>query len=423
MRKKIKSAMLTGVIGAFLLCCLAACSPWNKMVSWLPFRDNEKSQCSLTDEKIEKFTHTIRPANNDPESHYRLACFFQERKKHRLAIEEFRKALQNDPEYVKAYNGLGVSYDLLGEFPSAIQAYEAALRLNPNLAYVYNNLGYSYLLQKQLDSASKAFQQAVALDQENRQYHNNLGLAYGKQGKYDLAFNEFKRAGNEEKARRHMARLFNRTPNIHSAETLVAENLPRDNHQENAQENLAQTALVDQDIYEENLAASASVSLPPEGYKPCLPAGKECDEPKDVVLSKNVEASTQPSSSAEKVPHLFNDHPITQSFPAEVEIEISNGNGVNHFAKNVGCYLASKGFKVTSLKNESHFNNLKTTIYYCEGYLQDAYQVAKQIPRYQNMVKVTGFNNRNIKVRVVIGKDMVSYYKGLFINQELLRSI
>ena len=386
------------------------------MVSWLPFQDNEKSQYGLTNEELEGFTRAIKSVNSDAESHYRLACFFQKRKKHRLAIQEFKKSLQKDPAYVKAYNGLGVSYDLLKEFPSAIQSYEAALRLNPNLAYVYNNLGYSYLLQNKLDSAAKAFQQAVALDPENRQYHNNLGLTYGKQGNYELAFNEFKLGGNVEQARRYLAQLFNQDPNIYSAETLVAENLSPDNRQDAGQKNRAQTALADQGIYEENLEGSASAILPPEGYK-------QCDEPKGVVLSKNVEAPTQPSSSAEKVPGLFNDHPITQSFPAEVEIEISNGNGVNHFAKNVGCYLASKGFKVTSLKNESHFNNLKTTIYYCEGYLQDAYQVAKQIPRYQNMVKVTGFNNRNIKVRVVIGKDMVSYYKGLFINQELLRSI
>ena len=454
MRKKIKSAMLTGAIGVFLVCCLAACSPWKKMVSWMPFRDNEKSQYGLTDKKIEEFTRTIKSADSDAESHYRLACFFQERKKHRLAIEEFIKALQNDPEYVKAYNGLGVSYDLLGDFPRAVKAYETALRLNPNLAYVYNNLGYSWLLQKQLDAAVKAFQQAVALDQENRQYHNNLALAYGKQGKYDLAFNEFKLGGNEEQARRHLARLFNHVPtNVPSQETLVAENVPTNDDQNTDQENPAQPPLKNQGIREERLAARSSGSLVQENHK-------QLDEPKDVVLSKEehaevkavpkeikdegikerekptryaarnstkkIEVISQPFSLANNAQSLSNNLTKSprdrQSFPVDVDIEISNGNGVALGAQRVGCYLAKKGFTVASLNNAPRFDNSKTIIYYCEGYLQDAYQVAKQIPRYQDMVKVKQFENPNIKIRVVIGSDMVPYYKKVFFKAATLRS-
>jgi len=422
MQSKRCVGILINLIIISLLCCLTACSPWEKMTSWIPFRGNEKSQYRLTDKKIEEFTRTIKSTNNTPESHYRLACFFQERKKHRLAIKEFKKALQNDPMYVKAYNGLGVSYDLLGEFPNAIKAYEAALRLNPNLAYVYNNLGYSWLLQKQLDSASKAFQQAVALDQENRQYHNNLGLAYGKQGKYDLAFNEFKLGGNEEKARRHMAQLFNQKPGMYSSETLVAENFPQDDNQDAGKEKLAQTALVDQGIREENLADSPAGNPPPQNHK-------QLDEPKEVAFSKNTEVSTRRSSSAEKAETLMNIHPINihppiQSFPETAEgIEVSNGNGVRHFAKSVAFYLGKKGFHVASLKDEPYFTIKKTTIYYCEGYLQDAYRIAKQIPQYQDMVKVSRFENRNIKVRVVVGKDMASYYKKPFFNPQPLRSL
>jgi tetratricopeptide (TPR) repeat protein len=418
MRKKINTVMFIGVSGVFLLCCLAACSPLKKMVNWIPFRGNEKPQYGLTDKEIEKFRHTIKIVNSDPESHYRLACFYQEKKKHPLAIEEFKKALQNDSAYVKAYNGLGVSYDLLGEFPSALKAYEAALRFNPDLAYVHNNLGYSYLLQKKFDLAIKAFQQAIALEKENTQYHNNLGLAYGNQGKYDLAFNEFKCAGNEEKARRHMAQLFNQKPGMYSAATLVAENLPQDDNQGAGKEKLAQTALSDQGIREENLEASASGNLSPEDYK-------QSDEPKNVVFSKNIETSTQPSFPVDEAQSLSNNlkksHSNRQSLSDDVEIQISNGNGVRHFARRVGSYLTKKGFKVTSLKNEPRFNKLKTKIYYCDGYLQDAYSLAKQIPQHQEVVKVTGFKNRDIKIRIVVGKDMASYYK--MFKAEQLRSL
>jgi len=418
MRKKIKSAMLIGVIGFFLVCGLTACSSWKKMTSWLPFVGDEQSQHSLTDKDIKNFTHTIKATNSDAESHYRLACFYQERKKHQLAIEEFLKALQNDSAYVKAYNGLGVSYDLLGEFPSALKAYEAALRLNPNLAYIHNNIGYSYLLQKKFDLAIKAFQQAVSLDQENKQYHNNLALAFGKQGKYELAFDEFKRGDNEEKARRQMARLFNYTPKENPpAETFVAENIPQADNQNPDKEKPTQTALLDQGIVEEKFEATPSENLSPG-------KNKELVDTHRVVISQNIEVVDQASYAAEKTQTFVNNHPQTQNFPEELNgIEVSNGNGIRHFARNVGSFLTRRGFQVASLKDEPDFTVKRTTIYYCEGYLQDAYQVAKQIPQYQDMIKVAGFSNPNIKVRVVIGKDMASYYKGLFFNAGPLRSL
>lgn len=81
MQRKRYIEIFINFITVFLLCCVTACSPWEKMTSWIPFRGNEKSQYSLTDKKIEEFTRTIKSVNNDAESHYRLACFFQERKK------------------------------------------------------------------------------------------------------------------------------------------------------------------------------------------------------------------------------------------------------------------------------------------------------------------------------------------------------
>ena len=144
-------------------------------------------------------------------------------------------------------------------------------------------------------------------------------------------------------------------------------------------------------------------------------------------LTKKIELASQPFSPVPKRHSLssnFKKSPANrQRFPVAFEIEISNGNGVKHCARRVGNYLAKKGFKVTSVKNEPRFNKLKTKIYYCEEYLQDASSVAKQLPGYQDMVKVNGFKKRNIKVRVVIGKDMVSYYNNLFINKKPLRSL
>ena len=51
------------------------------------------------------------------------------------------------------------------------------------------------------------------------------------------------------------------------------------------------------------------------------------------------------------------------------------------------------------------------------AHLQDAYEVAKVVPRYQNMDKVTDFSRPDIKVRVVFGRDLLPYAMALLKDQ------
>jgi tetratricopeptide (TPR) repeat protein len=123
-------------------------------------------------------------------------------------LKEFNKVLLIDPNYVKAYNGMGVSYDLLGDFSRAIEYYNYALKLDPNLGYVYNNLGYSFLLQGNLDNAITALKRATTINDQDQRFHNNLALAYGEKDQYDLALSEFNLAGDEAKAHHNLAQVY-----------------------------------------------------------------------------------------------------------------------------------------------------------------------------------------------------------------------
>jgi hypothetical protein len=94
---------------------------------------------------------------------------------------------------------------------------------------------------------------------------------------------------------------------------------------------------------------------------------------------------------------------------SDLSLEISNGNGVRHMARRVGNFLMEKGFEEPLLTNAIDFNRTETIVYYCNGYLQEAYTVAQEIPGYQNMEKVARFQRPGIKVRVLIGKDLVLF--------------
>ena len=101
---------------------------------------------------------------------------------------------------------------------------------------------------------------------------------------------------------------------------------------------------------------------------------------------------------------------------SDLSLEISNGNGVRHMARRVGNLLMDEGFEKPHLTNASHFNHSETKIYYCIGYLQEAYRVAQEIPGYQNMEKVDRLERPEIKVKVLIGKDLI-LFDDLFMNR------
>ncbi len=183
------------------LVLIISCSSMQNILGWSKPYDSR-------DAEMARLLSNVRPHQGNPDSHYLLACYYQERGRHKEAIEEFRKVLFIDPNYTKAYNGMGVSYDLLGNFSNAIEFYKQALKINPDMDYVHNNLGYSYLLQGNFDEAIAAFRNAIDLNGQNTRFHNNLGLAYGEKGQYDLALAEFKLASDEPKAHLNMAQIY-----------------------------------------------------------------------------------------------------------------------------------------------------------------------------------------------------------------------
>ena len=182
--------MMAGLVvlsGLIYGCYSREVVPENKNIYGQDIKPNPLSQ-----EELRKFAGSIRMVDGEAEAHYRLALHFQEKYRHKLAIDELKQALQRNPAHFKAYNALGVSFDNLGEHDAAIDSYKRALQIDPKLDYVYNNLGYAYLLKGDPQNAADAFQQAIALNAKEKRYRNNLGLVYVKQDKFELAFEQFR---------------------------------------------------------------------------------------------------------------------------------------------------------------------------------------------------------------------------------------
>jgi tetratricopeptide (TPR) repeat protein len=147
---------------------------------------------------------------------------------YKVAIDDFRKAVELNSDYAEAYYNLGVSYGDLGEIKSAKMAYKNALRINhnyptaqnnlgqilftqgefkesishfesafefkPDFAEAYYNLGNAYLSMEDLHNAIKLLKKAISVKPDFADAYNNLGIAYLRTGEQELAREFFENA-------------------------------------------------------------------------------------------------------------------------------------------------------------------------------------------------------------------------------------
>jgi tetratricopeptide (TPR) repeat protein len=419
MNLKNKKAMMLlisfSLLGAFLILYVSGCSTKVGSIRWGKFGGGNE------DPNLSRFFSSIRRAPGNPESHYLLGTYYQERGQHREAIREFKKVIAIEPTNVKAYNAIGVSYDLLGFSAQAIVAYEAGLSIKPTAAYLHNNVGYSYLLQGDMDKAIIAFEKAIALNGQDRRFHNNLGLAYGEKGQYDLALKEFKLGGDEARAHFNIAQIYYKKGLFSEARSHYAAALTM-----NPSFTIVRTGLEaaralasifqadNKKVKMQDFAAAKpspskeSLQEESENAAPSRPeaadvAEETLDAPAPVTQTGTESEETQVSIKEKKI-------------PLDAAVEISNGNGVNGMAARVGNYLKEKGLKVVRLTNADNFKHGGTRVLFQKGYHEMADHVAGELPVIQNMEEKK-LDRPSIKVKVLIGKDLIPH-REIFVAQE-----
>jgi superkiller protein 3 len=135
------------------------------------------------------------------------------------AAEEFRKALELDPDNFKANNNVALTYLKLGETDKAREHFKRALSADPTAIDVRENLaklhdagtqdaadtrnahpdalvaaGNIYLSRRSYNEAVDSFARAVALAPQHVNALSGLGTAYFALGDYEKAREQFKKA-------------------------------------------------------------------------------------------------------------------------------------------------------------------------------------------------------------------------------------
>jgi len=96
---------------------------------------------------------------DEAKKHVDLGVQYFEKRQPEEALQEFRQAIQLDPNHADAHYHLGALYHALKGYTPAIKEYEEVLRINPNYPKIYTALGNLYY-----ERGLRAWGKAVKLD-------------------------------------------------------------------------------------------------------------------------------------------------------------------------------------------------------------------------------------------------------------------
>ena len=116
------------------------------------------------------------------------------------AIEEFRKALEVDPEYYEALFGMATAYKKQEMFDEAIVGFKRLIEMDPKDTKSFLHLGDIYHEKGQLEEAKNYLKSGLAINPEMPVFHNNLGAVYLKLNMHAEAEQEFREALSIERS-------------------------------------------------------------------------------------------------------------------------------------------------------------------------------------------------------------------------------
>lgn len=394
--------------------------------------------------QMETFSKSVRLINGELAAKYDLARHFQRMGSHVIAIEALNEILSINPRYVEVHNALGYSLDCIGDYFNARQHYKAAIALNPDLDYAYNNLGYSYLLAGDFRSAVVALEKAISLNDSNQKYLKNLGYAYFKEGNPAMAENAFDRLDDRNVAERIRKQLGLVSPRSNVAHGSRMQASPTaagytDNRAIDPMDDL----IADDEVDPENgrsavievsngngvrrMARSVGDFLKRNGMRVTrLTNADHFGHARTVIyyrkgyydeawrIQRLLPGLTQQGHlvaarlGCEPIRVLIGQDLVTfhASMARDVDVEITNGNGIDGMAGRLGRHLRREGFRVGRLTNADHFAYQKTILFYGRGKADQAMLVADVLPG-GGRIRMVELDQSRVRVQILMGADMV----------------
>ncbi len=123
-----------------------------------------------------------------PHVFFSLATVYERQGKLSLAVQQFKKGIEADPESPVGWIKFARMYDRQGDFRQASRAYERALELSPDNTTALNDLGLSTARQGDFGKAIPLLEKASSIRPQKDLYRNNLATVLVAAGRTNDGF-------------------------------------------------------------------------------------------------------------------------------------------------------------------------------------------------------------------------------------------
>ncbi len=156
---------------------------------------NIKSIMKTSPGKVQTGKTKIRTPDGIAFRYFQMAKVLQKKGDHDSAVNALHKSINIDPDFLDAYNLLGILLREQGKHNDAVELYSRALRRNPDdiaLMALYGN----FLLAADREEGLKLIRKAIETDPDYAEAHYYLGSYFFKIGEKEDALKEASTAVN-----------------------------------------------------------------------------------------------------------------------------------------------------------------------------------------------------------------------------------
>jgi spermidine synthase len=163
-------------------------NPNDTNIKW--FITHVEKQMGISEQSL---LERIKTNNKDVDAIIKLGTVYQNQGMLDKAIEEFKKAIELDPNSMLAHSNLAYIYEGKEMINEAIAEFKELLRIQPKMPQIHVGLGLLYDKQGLTDDAIAEMKNAIQQDPKATAAIINLGILYRKKGMLDEAIEQFKK--------------------------------------------------------------------------------------------------------------------------------------------------------------------------------------------------------------------------------------
>ena len=238
--KSLKTAKLLSMAGGIFFLdgkYLNSAIAWKKAEAIAPLDERSRFTLAMAYIKLNRrdwarteLQKLVVSAPEKPLYLYWLARLDYDTQSYMTAISRLQKVIEMDPNMMRAYDTIGLSYEYVGKPEDAIKSYNQAIELNRTQLkpspWPHLDLAISLIGVNRLDDAKKNLDVALRYDPKLPQAHYQLGRLFEMQDKFDAAIAALTAASelDPQYPEPHLAmgRIYHRLGNRQKAEEEIA---------------------------------------------------------------------------------------------------------------------------------------------------------------------------------------------------------